>query len=192
MMSFDKHILGNIDGHGNIVLNGDGDIILSKVPEPKESIMFSLLTNIALMIANNDIKVERPDNQPYEITDKITFNEIKSYSDFQESYDDGMCIIEQRLRSIEDNAMGSIKPQIFRYVNSIFRKVKRTFPQSSSDQIIEQIEQKITEELKEYYKYTLSPEDLSHVEFVVYYVFAECKIFEKPSSQFMDEKNANP
>jgi len=192
MMSFDKHILGNIDGHGNIVLNGDGDIILSKVPEPKESIMFSLLTNIALMIANNDIKVERPDNQPYEITDKITFNEIKSYSDFQESYDDGMCIIEQRLRSIEDNAMGSIKPQIFRYVNSIFRKVKRTFPQSSSDQIIEQIEQKITEELKEYYKYTLSPEDLSHVEFVVYYVFAACKIFEKPSSQFMAEKNANP
>lgn len=192
MMSFDKHILGNIDGHGNIVLNGDGDIILSKVPEPKESIMFSLLTNIALMIANNDIKVERPDNQPYEITDKITFNEIKSYSDFQESYDDGMCIIEQRLRSIEDNAMGSIKPQIFRYVNSIFRKVKRTFPQYSSDQIIEQIEQKITEELKEYYKYTLSPEDLSHVEFVVYYVFAACKIFEKPSSQFMAEKNANP
>lgn len=192
MMSFDKHILGNIDGHGNIVLNGDGDIILSKVPEPKESIMFSLLTNIALMIANNDIKVDRPDNQPYEITDKITFNEIKSYFDFQESYDDGMCIIEQRLRSIEDNAMGSIKPQIFRYVNSIFRKVKRTFPQYSSDQIIEQIEQKITEELKEYYKYTLSPEDLSHVEFVVYYVFAACKIFEKPSSQFMAEKNANP
>ena len=192
MMSFDKHILGNIDGHGNIVLNGDGDIILSKVPEPKESIMFSLLTNIALMIANNDIKVDRPDNQPYEITDKITFNEIKSYSDFQESYDDGMCIIEQRLRSIEDNAMGSIKPQIFRYVNSIFRKVKRTFPQYSSDQIIEQIEQKITEELKEYYKYTLSPEDLSHVEFVVYYVFAACKIFEKPSSQIMAEKNANP
>lgn len=192
MMSFDKHILGNIDGYGNIVLNGDGDIILSKVPEPKESIMFSLLTNIALMIANNDIKVDRPDNQPYEITDKITFNEIKSYSDFQESYDDGMCIIEQRLRSIEDNAMGSIKPQIFRYVNSIFRKVKRTFPQYSSDQIIEQIEQKITEELKEYYKYTLSPEDLSHVEFVVYYVFAACKIFEKPSSQFMAEKNANP
>ena len=192
MMSFDKHILGNIDGHGNIVLNGDGDIILSKVPEPKESIMFSLLTNIALMIANNDIKVDRPDNQPYEITDKITFNEIKSYSDFQESYDDGMCIIEQRLRSIEDNAMGSIKPQIFRYVNSIFRKVKRTFPQYSSDQIIEQIEQKITEELKEYYKYTLSPEDLSHVEFVVYYVFAACKIFEKPSSQFMADKNANP
>ncbi len=192
MMSFDKHILGNIDGYGNIVLNGDGDIILSKVPEPKESIMFSLLTNIALMIANNDIKVDRPDNQPYEITDKITFNEIKSYSDFQESYDDGMCIIEQRLRSIEDNAMGSIKPQIFRYVNSIFRKVKRTFPQYSSDQIIEQIEQKITEELKEYYKYTLSPEDLSHVEFVVYYVFAACKIFEKPSSQFMADKNANP
>ncbi|MFN4366886.1 MAG: ABC-three component system protein [Acinetobacter sp.] len=192
MMSFDKHILGNIDGHRNIVLNGDGDIILSKVPEPKESIMFSLLTNIALMIANNDIKVDRPDNQPYEITDKIIFNEIKSYSDFQESYDDGMCIIEQRLRSIEDNAMGSIKPQIFRYVNSIFRKVKRTFPQHSSDQIIEQIEQKITEELKEYYKYTLSPEDLSHVEFVVYYVFAACKIFEKPSSQFMAEKNANP
>ena len=191
-MSFDKHILGNIDGHGNIVLNGDGDIILSKVPEPKESIMFSLLTNIALMIANNDIKVDRPDNQPYEITDKIIFNEIKSYFDFQESYDDGMCIIEQRLRSIEDNAMGSIKPQIFRYVNSIFRKVKRTFPQHSSDQIIEQIEQKITEELKEYYKYTLSPEDLSHVEFVVYYVFAACKIFEKPSSQFMAEKNANP
>lgn len=191
-MSFDKHLVGNIDGSGNVILNGNGSIVLNKAPEPKESIMFNLLTNIALMIANNDIKVEKPDNQPYEITDKIVFNDIRSYYEFQENYDDGMCIIEQRLRSIEDNATGSIKPQIFRYVNSIFRKIKRKFPNYSSDQIIENVEQEITEELKEYYKHTLSPEDLSHVEFVVYYVFAACKIFEKPSPQFMAEKNANP
>ena len=191
-MSFDKHTIGDIDGNKNIVLNGDGDIYLNNVPEPKESVMFNLLTNIALMIANNDIKVEKPDNQPYDISDKIVFNDITLYHDYQENFDDGMCIIEQRLRSIEDNATGSIKPQIFRYVNSIFRKVKRTFPAYSSDQIVEHIEQKITEELKEYYKHTLPPEDLSHVEFVVYYVFAACKIFDKPSPQFMAEKNANP
>lgn len=191
-MSFDKHTIGDIDGNGNIILNGDGNLHISPVPEPKESIMFNLLTNIATMIANNDIKVEKPDNQPYEITDKIIFNDIKLYLEFQESYDDGMCIIEQRLRSIEDNSSGSIKPQIFRYVNTIFRKVKRTFPDSSPDHIVEKIELLITEELREYYKHTLPPEDLSHVEFVVYYVFAACKIFEKPSLQFMAEQNVNP
>jgi hypothetical protein len=191
-MSFDKHTIGGIDGNGNIILNGNGDLHISPVPEPKESIMFGLLTNIATMIANNDIKVEKPDNQPYEITDKIVFNDIKLYLEFQESYDDGMCIIEQRLRSIEDNASGSIKPQIFRYVNTIYRKVKRTFPDISPDHIVEKIELIITEELKEYYKHTLPPEDLSHVEFVVYYVFAACKIFEKPSLQFMAEQNVNP
>lgn len=191
-MSFDKHTIGGIDGNGNIILNGNGDLHISPVPEPKESIMFNLLTNIATMIANNDIKVEKPDNQPYEITDKIVFNDIKLYLEFQESYDDGMCIIEQRLRSIEDNSSGSIKPQIFRYVNTIYRKVKRTFPDSSPDHIVEKIELIITEELKEYYKHTLPPEDLSHVEFVVYYVFAACKIFEKPSLQFMAEQNVNP
>lgn len=191
-MSFDKHTIGGIDGNGNIILNGNGDLHISPVPDPKESIMFNLLTNIATMIANNDIKVEKPDNQPYEITDKIVFNDIKLYLEFQESYDDGMCIIEQRLRSIEDNSSGSIKPQIFRYVNTIYRKVKRTFPDSSPDHIVEKIELIITEELKEYYKHTLPPEDLSHVEFVVYYVFAACKIFEKPSLQFMAEQNVNP
>lgn len=191
-MSFDKHTIGDIDGNGNIILNGSGNLYIGTVPEPKESIMFNLLTNIATMIANNDIRVEKPDNQPYEITDKIIFNDIKLYLEFQESYDDGMCIIEQRLRSIEDNSSGSIKPQIFRYVNTIFRKVKRTFPDSSPDHIVEKIELIITEELKEYYKHTLPPEDLSHVEFVVYYVFAACKIFEKPSLQFMAEQNVNP
>lgn len=191
-MSFDKHTVGDIDGDGNIILNGNGNLHINTAPEPKESIMFNLLTNIATMIANNDIKVEKPDNQPYDITDKIVFNDIKLYLEYQESYDDGMCIIKQRLRSIEDNASGSIKPQIFRYVNTIFRKVKRAFPCYSSDQIIEKIEHTITEELKEYYKHTLPPEDLSHVEFVVYYVFAACKIFEKPSSQFMAGQNANP
>lgn len=191
-MSFDKHTTGNIDGNGNIVLNGNGDITLNTTPEPKESIMFGLLTNIANMIANSEIKVEKPDNQPYEITDKIVFNEINSYLTYQENYDDGMCIIEQRLRSIEDNATGSIKPQIFRYINTIFRRVKRGHPDISPDKTIELIEEIITQELKEYYKHTLSPEDLSHVEFVVYYVFAACKIFEKPSLTFMAEKNANP
>ena len=66
-MSFDKHTIGDIDGNKNIVLNGDGDIYLNNVPEPKESVMFNLLTNIDLMIANNNIKVEKPDNQPYDI-----------------------------------------------------------------------------------------------------------------------------
>ncbi|MCY2773809.1 hypothetical protein OHW83_10545 [Acinetobacter baumannii] len=192
-MNIDNHKIRDITGNNNYIINGDGTInVINSIPEPNENIMFSLLTNIAKMIANTNVRPELPDNLPYDVTDKIKFNDIQTYLEYQEIYDDGICIIEQRLRSIEENATGSIKPQIFRYVNGVFRRVKRSKQDLTADQIVHEVENIITFELRDYYKHTLSPEDLSHIEFVVYYVFASCKIFDKPTHQFLAQKNVNP
>lgn len=190
-MSFNKYNIGNITGDGNTINNGDMQQFFYPVIKPKEGIMCNLLNNIANMISDREIHPEFGDNLPYSITEKIIFNEIQIYKDYQEDYDDSLYIIEGRLRTIEDSSTGNIKPQVFRYVRGFFRKIKSENSDLKSDQIIKLIEQSIILDLKDYYHQILSPEDLSHVQYVVYYVFAACQIFDKPTKDFMNSRNAD-
>ncbi|MCL6184920.1 hypothetical protein MU404_16445 [Acinetobacter baumannii] len=188
-MEINKYGVGNINGNGNTINNGDTTFI--EAPKPRESIMCSLLTNIANMIANRQIHPELPDNLPYNINDKIIFNKIEIYNNYYEYFEDGLFIIEDRLKTIEDSSIGNIKPQIFRYVQGFFIRAKEYNKDYSADEIISCIESAIISDLKTHYFQVLSPEDLSHVQFVIYYVFASCKIFSKPTNEFIKSRNAN-
>lgn len=189
MINSNNHKFGDINGDGNTVVNGNQTII--QAPKPKEGIMCNLLNNIANMIANKEIHPELPDNLTYRISDKISFNEINIYLNFEDYFEEGLYIVENRLRTIEDSAIGNIKPQIFRYVQGFYISAKMSNLNLPADQIINLTEKSIISDLKEYYSQVLSPEDLGHVRFVVYYVFASCKIFLKPPKNFMVVKNAN-
>lgn len=189
MLNSNAHKIGDVNGDNNTIINGDK--IINEAPKPKEGIMCNLLNNIANMISSREIHPELPDNLLYTINDKINFNNINIYLSYEEYFEEGLYIVENRLRTIEDSAIGNIKPQIFRYVQGFYISAKMLNPEFSSDQVINFTEQSIISELKEYYFQILSPEDLGHVRFVVYYVFASCKIFDKPTQDFMMIKNAN-
>lgn len=188
-MSFDKHSIGDVNGNGNTVVNGTQ--VINEAPRAKEGPMCNLLNNIAEMVVNRIIHPELPDNQSYDITDKIIFNNISLYLEYEEYFDDGLYIIEERLRTIEDSSIGNIKPQIFRYVQGFFIRASKSSSSLSADQIVNATELAIINDLKEYYHQHLSPEDISHVPFVVYYVFASCKIFNKPTTEFMMCRNVD-
>lgn len=189
MVDFNRHEIGDIEGSNNTIVNGTQ--IIHEAPKPKEGIMCSLLNNIANMISNREIYPELPDNLPYKVSDKIIFNQIYLYSTYEEYFEDGLYIVENRLRTIEDSSTGNIKPQIFRYVQGFFIRHRFSNKEYNGDQLIRLTEQSIINDLKEHYSQVLSPEDLSHVQFVVYYVFASCKIFEKPTQEFLISRNAN-
>lgn len=184
-----NHKIRDINGDNNTVNNGNTYNFYGS--EPNDNIMQKLLKNIATMISDKEYRPELPDTELYDITDKIEFNKIIRYSNEYEDYHDGMCIIEQRLRTIEETANGSIRHQIIRYVRTTYNDIKWHSKNITPDDLIQSVEYKIKDELKEYYKHTLSPEDLSHVGFVVFYVFASCKIFDKPTPEYMVQKNAN-
>lgn len=188
-MSFDKYTIGDVSGNSNTIYNGITTII--EAVKPKEGVMCNLLNNIANMIADREIHPELPDNLPYTINNKIEFNNIEIYLKHEDYFEEGLFIVEKRLRTIEDSAIGNIKPQIFRYVKGFYISALSSNSDLNSDQIINFTEQSIISELKEHYFQILSPEDLGHVRFVVYYVFASCKIFEKPTKDFMMTQNAN-
>ncbi|WP_353168727.1 hypothetical protein [Acinetobacter sp.] len=189
MINSNNHKIGDINGDGNTIVNGDQTII--QAPKPKEGIMCNLLNNIANMIANREIHPELPDNLIYTIIDKIYFNNINVYLIDEDYFEEGLYIVENRLRTIEDSAIGNIKQQIFRYVQGFYISAKMSDPKLTADEIINLTEKSIISELKEHYFQILTPEDLGHVRFVVYYVFASCRIFLKPTKDFMMTKNAN-
>lgn len=189
MLNSNNHKVGDVNGDSNTIINGDQTIIEAK--RPKESVMCNLLNNIALMIANREIHPELPDNLIYTISDKILFNDINIYSTYEDYYEEGLYIIGNRLKIIEDSSTGNIKPQIFRYIQGFYISVKTENSNLSADEVITLIEKSIVADLKDHYFQVLSPEDLGHVRFVVYYVFVSCKIFLKPTKDFMMTKNAN-
>ena len=184
-----NHRIRDISGSNNIVNNGN--VYNFSLPEPKANIMQKLLQDIAIMLSDKQYYPELPDTELYNILDKIEFNNLKRYADDYEYYDEGMYIIEQRLKTIEESADGSIRHQIIQFVNNVYRGIKYEAKNITADDLIHRVECKIKDDLKEYYKHTLSPEDLSYVGFVVFFVFASCKIFDKPTAEYMAKKNVN-
>lgn len=157
-----------------------------------ETMLFKVLDKITNLIENTQIVPSSSINLPYDIGVKIAYNEIKCYERDRDIYEDGMYRVIMRLKEIEDNSDGSIKPKLFNYVNSIFRDIRNRNPDYSSTKIVCSVEDKIREQLQSYDKQSfLSPEDLTHVEHIVYYVFASCKIFDRPPQTFIDRDNVN-
>lgn len=188
---FEKHSVGDINGNGNTVHNGNITMEINlprALPNPEESIMGSLLTNIARLVNQKHIRPSLPRTTPYNIMDKIDFNSISIYKDEYDFYDDGMFIIDEKLKIIEDINQPNIREQMFKYIKLVYVKIKRKNKNLSSDEIIDMVENTIECELKEFYHHTISPEDLSHVAFVVFYTFASCKIFDIPTEEFLSSR----
>lgn len=188
-MTLDKFTVGEINGNNNKVYNGNTTII--ETIKPKESIMFKVLNDIANMVADVKITPILPDGITYTIPDKIAYNQIDIYERYEDYYVEGWYIIEGRLREIELSSNGGIRAVVIRYIQTRFIAVKEAACGITPSQLVKQLEADITQELKEHYASTLSPEDLNHVGFVVYYVFASCRIFDKPPKNFVGISNAH-
>lgn len=179
--SIDSH---TIDGSYNILSTGEGSNIHIHSSFPiKESPMYQLLNNIG-NLPMSEPKVELPDLVPYTIEEKISYNELEIYRDFYNDFQDGNYVIKDKIALIEETSNANFGNNICRYIQSKFREVfldlRKTNNSVDGDHLIENLKKKVTFELKEYYQEKLSPEELVYIDYVIYYVFTQCKIFKKP------------
>lgn len=162
----------NIPGDNNLIL------ALGNPEKKKESSMYSLLNNIEEMYTLNAI--DELDTTPYCIQDKIEHNKLHMYGKFYDGFQEDSYVIDQRIKFIEQNSNANFGSSIISYVRSKYRQVYISEPNYTNEKILIGLQQLISLELKNYYGNSLSPEELSYVPVVIFYVFKHCKIFEKP------------
>ena len=169
-----------IDGDNNNVNIAKRDINIHQTltnSEPRPSSIQRLLEGIAdLEILES---VAEPDTLPYTIEDKIKYNKLLDYLDDIDDYMDWKYNIAQRISFLELNGFPGTQNKVISFVRRKWKRFRLEFP-DNPDQIIYAICKDIESELSRIINSKINHEDISYTVYVVFYVFAECKIFEKP------------
>lgn len=166
---------------GNHNQQAGGDIIVNhNYPPPLDphtpSAIEKVLSGI-YRIAVDQSQFSPPDNKTYSIEEKIDFNQVtyfQPYDQYQEGYD----LIRAQIITLS-TIDPSCEKSIIGHVCSLYREALRKV--ETPDEIIGYIHSQLINALDtDDAKLTL--EEKGTVDFVVFYVFAECKIFKKPSA----------
>lgn len=153
------------------------------VPVPKESAIQMLLINIVDIEREEEAKLDEEDYGHYTIKGKISFNDITLYNRFYDRYYDGYQIVESRLKAFELNGNGGIRQVIIDYIAKKYRLL--TCQNFSPDILISNLDAQISMELESRYNSSLTFEDICHIDYVIFHVFAKCGIFDKPPINFI-------
>lgn len=137
----------------------------------------SAIENILLGISKftTDIKYHKPDTIDYTVEDKIDHNKLEKYKVFFDDYMENYSIVKNKINLFEEQDL-TFEKSLISYVKNKY--IIHFNKDISSDSIINKIILDIENELKNHSQLNL--EDISSIHYIVFYVFAECKIFEKP------------
>ena len=152
-------------------------------PIPKGSAIQTLLTNIVDIENEEKAELNAEDYKHYTIKGKIEFNNITLYNKFYDRYYDGYHIVESRLRALELYGNGGIRQIIIDYIAKKYRLL--TCHDLTPDMLIYNLDTQISEELEARYSSSLKVEDIAHIDYVIFHVFAKCGIFDKPPIDFI-------
>lgn len=151
----------------------------------RNSAIERVLYGIYDLTSENRTSFLPPDTETYTIPDKIEHNKLVEYKERYSHYADFYQYVRARIDAASDSDP-SIRVQIIRYVSTIYmrskRKLKSTLESVEPDHIINEMVEHITNELNDC-RADLTLDELTAVGDVIFYVFAECKIFDKPPKQ---------
>ena len=182
-------MLGNkndvsIDGFGNQtnVANGSQTInyttqILPNTTVVKPSNIQRLIEGISDLVAQEEIEISPLDLMPYDIEEKIDFNDLNKYKEHIEIYKENYYIVCSRVKNLKLNGYISIEQAIFKYIQKKFMKFSHP---NNADLVIDKIVDDIKTDLIGNLGQMLNHEDLEYISDIVFYVFSKCKIFKKP------------
>lgn len=179
---FDRPSVTNINSGDGNQLNAERDIVINEVPEPKGSAIQNLLMNILNIEKREDASLSNEDYQTYSIEKKIFYNEISIYDKYYDEFKDGYTVVETRLRDLEMNGFADVRQLIINYVCKKYRLL--SCQNISPDALIFSLDTEISNELRSVYTGKLSIDEINHVDYVIFHVFAKCKIFDKPPINF--------
>ncbi len=177
-MIFNKLPTVNTNSSNGTQYNAGKDIYLKEVPIPKASAIQRLLLNIVNIQKKEEDSLNDEDYRAYSIEKKISFNEIDIYEKFLDDFRDGYAIIETRIQDLEVNGFANVRQLLINYVCKKYRRL--SCKNISPDDLIDYLDLEISNELKDIYLVELSLDEINHVNFLIFHVFAKCKIFVKP------------
>ncbi|HET54901.1 MAG TPA: hypothetical protein ENN33_06755 [Ignavibacteria bacterium] len=169
----------------NIIVNGSnnktaaGDLIdLSSNNYMVESIKHeSAIGNILMGLSHftTDIQYEKPDTTEYTIEEKIDHNKLSKYQDFFDDYMENYNLVKNKVSIIIEEDI-TFEKRLMQYIKNKY--MKHYSKDSDENIVLDNILEDIEHELKNHSK--LSLDDISSVHYIVFYVFAQCKIYQKP------------
>ena len=137
----------------------------------------SAISNIFMGLSQftTDIEYEKPDTLEYTIEEKIDYNDLSKYQDFFDDYMENYNLVKNKITIINDEDLTFEK----RLVTHIKNKyIKYYVKDINSNVLLDKIICDIESELKSHSELLL--EDISSTHYIVFYVFAQCKIYKKP------------
>lgn len=162
--------------NGSQVINNTTQI-LSNVVTIKPTNIQRLLEGISDLVAQEEIQISDLDLVPYNIEEKIDFNELHKYKKYIDIYRENYYIVCSRIKDLKLNGFISIEEAIFKYVQKKFMKIENL---NNADFVIDEIVNEIKKDLISNLGEGLNHEDLEYTSDIVFYVFSKCKIFKKP------------
>lgn len=141
-------------------------------------------------IGTEQIQFFPPDILPYTLEEKIDFNGIKSYTQFYDDFLEGCGLVKLQIER-QSEVAPECETALIHCVKSFYRKISIQFPNDTADEKIDKICQCLSDELQQSGA-NLILEERRAVEYVVFYVFSECKIFNKPPSSYASPKSITP
>ncbi len=168
----------NTQAGRDIIIHNSSNIS-EHIPSAIESVLSGIYKN-----AQNKETFTPPDTESYTIENKINFNEI-SYFDPLEDFQEGYHYVKAQIKKLSE-VDPACETSIIQHIKCDYRQIRRQNKDCSSDAIIEKVCACIKTALTET-KAKLALEEQKAVEFVVFYAFAECKIFEKPPTDYASQ-----
>lgn len=179
-MAFDKIDQSiQVSGDGNNVANRD--VIINNYQQQEfsrlqDSVVVKILTNLLDLVRDEKALYQPLDNTPYTIEDKIKHNEIQKYQTSYDHYMDRHIMISEKMRILTSTEPTATQKLDF-YVKGLYSSAVENPINNTADKVIEQIVVEIKNGLQ---GANLLPEEKVAIPVIVFYVFARCKIFEKP------------
>lgn len=153
-----------------------------QLPEIKhrESAIEKVLAGLYDVTESQGVTFAPLDTQAYTIPEKVLHNKLKIYS---ASYDEFLEIYSLIQHQINNATFADPRftLKVIKYIQGVYRKTVNSVrdSQEDSDWVIEKMFDVIQQDLRDCGA-TITLEEMRAVEYVIFYVFAECKIFEKP------------
>lgn len=161
---------GNYQHFGdNIIYEGTSPALEAK----KSSIIQEILENIIDLSVT--LEASTPDTIPFDIERKIDHNCIKYYKIALEILMENKFIIEERLNILENNGNSLARQKLFKVVRNLY--VNHCHYEDPND-VVKCMEVELKEELTKLTN--LGYDNINFISSIIFYVFAECKIFKKP------------
>ncbi|XMD77840.1 hypothetical protein UPTC15610_01141 [Campylobacter lari] len=142
-------------------------------PVKHEISIGNILKNISEFTIN--LQFEKPDTGEYTIEEKINYNKLTQFKEFFDDYMENYNIVKEKIMIISAEDI-NFEQRLVKYVkNKYIKFYDKNNPNLTLNSILEEIENDLKQNTD------LSIDDISCTHYIIFYVFALCKIFEKPT-----------